>query len=92
MTSYLIDRKITCPDGTVRVGFTPEAGQQGPTGKGSWTIVSGTGSFMGLRVERTDEGRERPRRRVDRSRDVSGNRHALARARTGISSAEHGRA
>ena len=45
----LIDRTITCPDGTVRVGFTPEVGPQGPTGKGSWTIVSGTGSFTGLR-------------------------------------------
>jgi hypothetical protein len=46
----LIDRTITCPDGTVRVGLTPEVGPQGPTGKGSWTIVSGTGSFKGLRV------------------------------------------
>jgi hypothetical protein len=36
----LVDRTITCPDGTVRVGFTP------PTG--SWTIVSGTGAFQGL--------------------------------------------
>ena len=45
----LIDRTITCPDGTVRVGFTPEVGPQGPTGKGSWTIVSGTGPFTGLR-------------------------------------------
>jgi hypothetical protein len=44
----LIDRTITCPDGTVRVGLTPEVGPQGPTGKGSWTIVSGTGSFKGL--------------------------------------------
>jgi hypothetical protein len=43
----LIDRTITCPDGTVRVGLTPEVGPQGPTGKGSWTIVSGTGSFKG---------------------------------------------
>jgi hypothetical protein len=45
----LIDRTITCQDGTVRVGLTPEVGPQGPTGKGSWTIVSGTGSFKGLR-------------------------------------------
>ena len=48
-TVPLIDRTITCPDGTVRVGLTPEVGPQGPTGKGSWTIVSGTGSFKGLR-------------------------------------------
>jgi hypothetical protein len=45
----LIDRMITCPEGTVRIGLTPEVGPQGPTGKGSWTIVSGTGSFTGLR-------------------------------------------
>jgi hypothetical protein len=44
----LIDRAITCPDGTMRVGFTPDVGPQGPTGKGSWTIVSGTGAFQGL--------------------------------------------
>jgi hypothetical protein len=44
----LLDRTITCPDGTVRVGFTP--GQtQGLTQAGSWTIISGTGAFEGLR-------------------------------------------
>lgn len=44
----LIDRTITCPDGTVRVGFTPEESQS-LTQTGSWTIVSGTGAFDGLR-------------------------------------------
>jgi hypothetical protein len=44
----LIDRTITCADGTVRVGFTPEV-PQGQTQTGSWTIVSGTGAFEGLR-------------------------------------------
>jgi hypothetical protein len=44
----LIDRTITCPGGTVRVGFTPEL-PQGLTQTGSWTIVSGTGAFEGLR-------------------------------------------
>ena len=53
MKAYLIDRKITCPDGTVRIGFTPEVGAgrapQGQTPqKGVWTIVSGTGEFEGL--------------------------------------------
>ena len=50
MEPYLIDRKITCPDGTVRIGFTPEVGAepQGQTQRGSWTIVSGTGAFEGL--------------------------------------------
>jgi hypothetical protein len=53
MKAYLIDRKITCPDGTVRIGFTPEVGAgPAPPGqtpqKGVWTIVSGTGEFEGL--------------------------------------------
>jgi hypothetical protein len=51
MEAYLIDRKITCPDGTVRIGFTPEVGgaePQGQTQRGSWKIVSGTGAFEGL--------------------------------------------
>ena len=48
----MLARTITCPDGTVRVAFTPEVtpGQpQGLTQAGSWTIVSGTGVFEGLR-------------------------------------------
>jgi hypothetical protein len=48
----LIDRKITCPDGTVRVGLTPDVTPdepQGQTQTGSWMIVSGTGAFKGLR-------------------------------------------
>ena len=44
----LIDRTITCANGTVRVGFTPEE-PQGLTQKGSWRIVSGTGTFEKLR-------------------------------------------
>jgi hypothetical protein len=50
MEPYLIDRKITGPDGTVRIGITPEvgAGPQPQTQTGSWTIVSGTGAFEGL--------------------------------------------
>ena len=53
MKPYLIDRKITCPDGTVRMGLTPLVGDtdepQGDAQPGSWTIVSGTGSFEGIR-------------------------------------------
>ena len=51
MAAYLIDRKITCQDGTMRIGFTPEVGgaePQGQTQQGSWKIVSGTGAFEGL--------------------------------------------
>jgi hypothetical protein len=49
----LFKRTVTCPDGTVTVGMTPEVGAPGEpqdqTQKGSWTIVSGTGAFEGLR-------------------------------------------
>ena len=53
MEPYLIDMKITCPDGTVRIGFTPEVGadpdpQEGQPQRGVWTIVSGTGEYEGL--------------------------------------------
>jgi hypothetical protein len=53
LEAYLIDRKITCPDGTVRIGFTPEVGAgpdpegQAPQ-KGVWAIVDGTGYYEGL--------------------------------------------
>jgi len=44
----LLDRTITCPDGNVKMAFTP--GQpQGLIQGGSWTIVSGTGAYEGLR-------------------------------------------
>jgi hypothetical protein len=44
----LIDRKITCSDGTVRLVFTP-AEMQDDARAGTWTIVSGTGAFEKLR-------------------------------------------
>jgi hypothetical protein len=48
----LIARTITCPEGRVRMDITPEVSQGMPqdlTQTGSWTIVSGTGDFEGLR-------------------------------------------
>ena len=43
----LIARTITCPNGTLKIGVTPETGQS-QTQTGSWTLVSGTGAFDGL--------------------------------------------
>lgn len=43
----LIDRTITCSDGTVRIGFTPDQAD-GLNQTGSWSIVSGTGAYEGL--------------------------------------------
>ena len=48
----LIARTITCPEGRVRMDITPEVSQGRPqdlTQTRSWTIVSGTGAFEGLR-------------------------------------------
>jgi len=44
----LVDRTFRCPDGNLRIGFTP--GQpQGRTQAGPWRVASGTGAFKGLR-------------------------------------------
>jgi hypothetical protein len=48
----LIARTITCQEGRVRMDITPEVSQEMPqdlSQTGSWTIVSGTGAFEGLR-------------------------------------------
>ena len=47
-TVWLIVETITCPDGTVNLRFTPEPAQ-GMNQTGSWTIVSASGAFEGLR-------------------------------------------
>lgn len=43
----LVDRTFRCPDGTLRIGFTPGA-PQGRTQSGPWKILSGTGAFEGM--------------------------------------------
>ena len=53
-TVWLIVETITCPDGTVKLRFTPEPAQ-GMNQTGSWTIVGGTGAFEGLRGSGTME-------------------------------------
>jgi len=60
MEPYLIDMKSTCPDGTARIGFTPEVGAdpnptEGQPQKGVWTIVSGSREYEGLGGSGTSE-------------------------------------
>jgi hypothetical protein len=43
----LVDRTFTCPDGSLRIGFTPGA-PEGDTQSGPWRVVSGTGAYEGL--------------------------------------------
>ena len=42
----LVDRTITCPDGTLRMGFDPQV-PVGDTQRGPWKIISGTGAYEG---------------------------------------------
>jgi hypothetical protein len=42
----LVDRTITCQDGTLRMGFDPQV-PVGDTQSGPWRIVSGTGAYEG---------------------------------------------
>ena len=44
----LVDRTFRCPDGTLRIGFTPGE-PRGRTQTGPWSIAGGTGAFKGLR-------------------------------------------
>ncbi|MDX6580828.1 MAG: hypothetical protein QOI10_12 [Solirubrobacterales bacterium] len=43
----LVDRTFRCPDGRLRIGFTPGV-PQGRAQAGPWKVVSGTGSLAGL--------------------------------------------
>jgi hypothetical protein len=46
---YLIERTITCPDGTVTIGLTPDVDvSPGEPQTGSWTVVGGSAAFDGL--------------------------------------------
>jgi hypothetical protein len=40
----LVDRTITCSDGTLRIGFDPQK-PVGDTQSGPWRIISGTGAY-----------------------------------------------
>jgi hypothetical protein len=42
----LVDRMITCPDGTLRMGFDPQM-PVGNEQRGPWRIISGTGTYDG---------------------------------------------
>jgi hypothetical protein len=43
-----VDRTFRCPDGSLRIGFSPGE-PQGQTQSGPWKVLGGTGSFKGLR-------------------------------------------
>jgi hypothetical protein len=43
----LVDRTFSCPDGDLRIGFTPGA-PEGRTQSGSWKVISGSGTFDGM--------------------------------------------
>jgi hypothetical protein len=43
-----LDKNITCPDGTLRIGFDPRT-SKGRTASGPWKTISGTGAFKTMR-------------------------------------------
>ena len=43
-----VDRKFQCSDGSLRIGFSPQAPTTPLTQSGPWHVVSGTGLFAGL--------------------------------------------
>jgi hypothetical protein len=62
-----LDRTYRCPDGSLRMGFSPHE-PQGLTQTGPWEIVSGTGAYEGMegsgqmevtfKSANSDQGRE----------------------------------
>jgi hypothetical protein len=42
----MVDRTVTCHDGTLRMAFDPEV-TAGDTTRGAWRIISGTGTYRG---------------------------------------------
>jgi len=43
-----VDRTIQCPDGSLRIGFSPGPPPTPLTQSGPWQVVSGTGAFEGM--------------------------------------------
>ena len=43
-----VDRAFQCPDGSLRIGFSPQAPTTPLAQSGPWHVVSGTGAFEGL--------------------------------------------
>jgi hypothetical protein len=43
-----VDRTIQCPDGGLRIGFSPGPPPTPLTQSGPWHVVSGTGAFKGM--------------------------------------------
>src|SRR5215212_64675 len=47
-TTAMIDRTFKCPDGSLRIGFTP-GNESGRKVSGRWEVLSGTGAFRGMK-------------------------------------------
>ena len=60
----LVDRIFRCPNGTLRIGFTPGV-PDGLTQSGPWNVVSGTGVFEGLQGSGQMEIRKKPNSCLD---------------------------
>ena len=79
MKAYLIDRKITCPDGTVRIGYHA-GGQRRAAGSDPDRLVDDRERDRSIRTgrrKREKRGRVRPQPRFANTGDAERDRHAL---------------
>lgn len=65
----LVDRTFDCPDGSLRIGFTPGS-PEGRTQAGPWKVVSGTRAFEGLQGDGQMEIKYKPGTRGTEGRET----------------------
>ena len=65
-----VDRRIECPDGTLRIGFSPGPPPTPLTQSGPWHVVSGTGAFQGLEGDGQMEIKYEPHTQATEGRET----------------------
>jgi hypothetical protein len=68
----LVDRKFDCPDGRLRIGFSPQEPTSPLTQSGPWQVVacSGSGAFLGLQGDGQMEIKYQPHTRATEGRET----------------------
>jgi hypothetical protein len=68
----LVERKFDCPDGSLRIGFSPQEPTSPLTQSGPWQVVacSGSGAFLGLQGDGQMEIKYQPHTRATEGRET----------------------
>ncbi len=66
----LVLRKVDCPDGSLRIGFSPQAPTTPRTQAGPWRVLSGAGAFEGLQGDGQMEIKYEPHTRATEGRET----------------------